>query len=222
MISESKKFNFKKTTLFACLSDHELDHLMKIMKKRVYPKNKVILNEGDLSDGIYIIVRGKVKAVVNHENGKEVILNIHGPGEYFGEIGLIDGGPRSATIITKESTVLMMIMRRDFKPVLASHPDIYLRLLKGLTERMRYATHNIENMAFLDVQGRVVKVLTRLARNVNQTFVVYERLTHQEIANMVGSSREMVSRVLKELEITGYISVDHKQITLQKQMPLLH
>ncbi len=209
----------KSIPFFSCLEKHEFEYLKKVIIKKTYPKNAIIFSEGDESNSIYVIKHGKVKAVANDENGKEIILNLHGPGDYFGEMSLIDGKPRSATIITKMPSEFMIIMRNDFKNLLSSNPDITFNLLKGLITRLRQATHKIENLAFLDVYGRVIKVLEQFVKMVGNKLIIEEKLTHQEIANMVGASREMVSRIIKELVAGNYISIDNRQITILRKLP---
>ena len=108
----------KDIPLFSCLEDHEIEHLEKVALKKLYLKNRVVVSEGDESDCLYVIESGKVKAIINDEEGKEITLNMHGPGEYFGELSLIDGEPRSATIMTKERTKFVVIMRDNFKKML--------------------------------------------------------------------------------------------------------
>ncbi len=209
----------KNIPFFSCLEDNEVTFLEKVALKKSFSKNTVVFSEGDESASFYIIKKGKVKAVAADENGKEITLNIHGPGEYFGEMSLIDGEPRSATIITKTPSEFMVITRNDFKKVLYSNPDITFNMLKGLTRLLRNATHKIENLAFLDVYGRITKVLKQYAKPKEDELVIEEKLTHQDIANLAGTSREMVSRILKELEIGGYISIEKKQITIHKKIP---
>ena len=209
----------KPIPVFSCLDDTELTHLMEVALRKTYPKNTVILSEGDVTDSLYVIVEGKVKTVITDENGKEIILSIFGPGDYFGEMALIDGKPRSATIVTRESSQLMIFSRKDLRNIFSSNPDIVFNLLKGLVERLRESNKKIESLAFMDVYGRVARFLTHSARPEGDDLVVAEALTHQEIANMVGSSREMVSRILKELIRGEFISVSSKIITIRKKLP---
>lgn len=209
----------KDIPLFSCLEDHEIEHLEKVALKKLYLKNRVVVSEGDESDCLYVIESGKVKAIINDEEGKEITLNMHGPGEYFGELSLIDGEPRSATIMTKERTKFVVIMRDNFKKMLLSNSEMSFNFLKGLTKLLRQTTHKVENFAFLDVYGRIRKVLHDLAKPQGDKFIIEEKLTHQEIANFISSSREMVSKILKELSDGGYISIDKKQITIHKRLP---
>ena len=202
--------------IFSCLNDEELERLDQIAVKKTFPKNTVLLSEGDATDSLYVILSGKIKTIIMDENGKEIILSISGPGDYFGEMAVIDGEPRSATIMTREPTELLIFSRSQLKVIFASHPDIVFNLMKGVTRRLREANKKIESLAFMDVYGRVARLLVQYAAPQDDKMVIEEALTHQEIANMVGSSREMVSRILKELVLGDFISIDKKIITLNK------
>jgi CRP/FNR family cyclic AMP-dependent transcriptional regulator len=137
--------------------------------------------------------------------GKEVILAVLGPGECFGEMSLIDDAPRSASVITIESCDFMSINKESFKTMLVSSPEISMRIMKGLVKRLREADKKIETLALLDVYGRVARVLLDFSEQVGMDRVVRSKLPRQEIAKMIGASREMVSRVMKGLEVEGYI-----------------
>ncbi len=209
----------KNVPLFSCLDDHELEGLLKAAVRKTFPRHTVLLNAGDATDSLYVITEGKVKAVIIDEHGKEIILSISGPGEYFGEMAMIDGEPRSATIMTREQTELLIFYKADLRQVFAQNPDIVFNLLKGLTRRLRKANQQIESLALMDVYGRVATLLTESSKPQGSVMVIREALTHQEIANMVGSSREMVSRILNELIRGGFIQVDKKIISILKKLP---
>jgi len=208
----------KDIPLFSGLSDEKIDALTKVARRKTFPKNTVLCSEGDLSDSLYIICTGKVKVTMNSEEGKEVILSMLGPGEYFGEMSLLDSEPRSATVITKESTELLIIAQRDFINLLSSD-TIAFNLLKGLLKRLREANRKIESLALLDVYGRIARLLNLLGKQHGEKLLIEEKLTHQEIASMIGSSREMVSIILKELSNGGYITIDKKHISINKKLP---
>ena len=140
-------------------------------------------------------------------------------GEYFGEMSLIDKEPRSATIMTKEPTQMLIIHRDDFLKVFNTNPDMVYDLFRVLLKRLRKSTDKVESLAFKDVYGRIAILLTRLAKPEDDKWVIDEKLTHSEIANRIGSSREMVSKILKELSTGGYIATDKKRITIYKQLP---
>ncbi len=209
----------KDISLFSGIDDESLKYLEEVAVKKSFSKNTILFSKGDETDSLYVIKSGMVKALIIDEDGKEMILSIHRPGEYFGEMSLIDKEPRSATIITKEPTQLLIIHRKDFLKVFDSNPDMVYDLFKVLLKRLRKATDKVENFAFKDVYGRIANLLNQLGKPVEDEWVVEDKLTHSEIANMVGSSREMVSKILKELTAGGYISTDKKQITIHKKLP---
>lgn len=209
----------KNIPVFSSLNDAELSELAMVAVKKTFLKNTVLLNEGDETDSLYIIFSGKVKAIINDEHGKEVILSIFGPGEYFGEIAFIDGERRSATIITREPTEVLIISSGVFRDILSSNPNLAFNLLVGVVKRLREATKQIESLALMDVYGRVARLLVNYAKPKGEKLFIEEKLTHQEIANMTGSSREMVSRIFKDLLNGEYISIDNKHITINKTLP---
>lgn len=209
----------KHIPLFSCLEEDQLETLKKVLIVKTYPKNSYLFSEGDPSDSFYVVEKGKVNVGINDEEGREVILSVLGPGEYFGEMALLDGEPRCAYVMTKERTKLLIISKKEFENLLNANPAIMLNLLKGLQRRLREANKRIESLALMDVYGRVARLLTQIAGAREDEVVITEKMTHQEIANMVGASREMVSRVLKELTNEGYISIHKKRITIHRKLP---
>lgn len=211
---------FSGDSLFAGLNETERQLIRQAAIKKVYAKNTIILSEGDTTDSLYMVCSGKVKVSIIDEYGKEIILAIMGPGEYFGEMtAMAEGSSRSACVMTREPCELMILQKEDFRKIVKSNPDIVFGLLLKSMERLREANKKIESLALLDVYGRVARLFTKLGRPSNGGQVIDEKLTHQDIASMVGSSREMVSRVLKELSSGGYITVDHKTITINGKLP---
>ena len=211
---------FSNVTLFADLSASELELITSHSVTKTYPKNCILINEGDHSDALYVILSGKVKVFVSGDDGREVTLNIQSVGEYFGELALIDDEPRSASVITLESSHLAMIAKKDFQQCLMENPAIALQLIRTQAKRIRALTENVKNLALLDVYGRVVHTLTKLATKQGKQLVIEQKLTHQDIANMVGASREMVSRIMKDLSTGGYIYVKDKKIMIQTKLPM--
>jgi CRP/FNR family cyclic AMP-dependent transcriptional regulator len=209
----------KNIPIFSSLNEIELNQMTEAAIRKTFSKNTVLINEGDETDSLYIICSGKVKAIINDENGKEVILSIFGPGEYFGEIAFIDGERRSATIITREPTEVLIISSGVFRNILSSNPNIAFNLLVGAVKRLREANKQIESLALMDVYGRVARLLVHYAKPKGDKLFIDEKLTHQEIANMTGSSREMVSRIFKDLMNGEYISIENRHITINKALP---
>jgi CRP/FNR family cyclic AMP-dependent transcriptional regulator len=205
--------------LFANLSDAELAQITAEASMRQYPKNKVIMSEGEKSDCLYTIVAGKVKVLISDEEGKEIILSILGPGEFFGEMALFDNQPRSATVMTMEPSTFNVINQSDFMRSVSGNPHIAKALLQALARRLRVADKKISSLALMDVYGRVARTLLELAKEENGKMVVRQNLSQQDIANMVGASREMVNRILKDLALGGYIEVESKHIIINEQLP---
>lgn len=205
--------------LFPELTSERLEQVAEHGTVRTYPKNAVLIHEGDLSDSLYVILKGKVKVYASDEDGKEIILNIQGPGEYFGELALIDAAPRSASVMTMEPSKLAVVSRADFENFLTLHPSVAIELIRSLAQRVRSLTESVKSLALLDVYGRVARTLLDLATEEEGEVAVRQRLTHQDIANMVGASREMVSRIMKDLINGGYIRIEDRQIVIRQKLP---
>jgi len=208
--------------LFTGLGKKELDIIARHTLAKTFPAHAILLQEGDKSDSLYFILYGKVKVYVCDDEGSEAILNIQGSGDYFGEMALLDDAPRSASVMTMEPTRVAVMTKAAFKDCLASHPDIAYNLIRTLTQRVRVLSGNVRNLALLDVYGRVARTLLSLAKPSDNHLVIDQKLTHQEIASMVGASREMVSRILKDLANKGYIKVERRRITLFEKLSRVH
>ncbi|OGT01400.1 MAG: hypothetical protein A3F73_11195 [Gallionellales bacterium RIFCSPLOWO2_12_FULL_59_22] len=180
-------------------------------KIRLYPKNNIVLHEGDPSSCLYVIHSGRLKAFLADEQGREIVLNIMEAGDYFGEMALIDNQTRSASVMTMEDSRLSLVTKEDFNDCLARNPELVTPLMLGLIKRLRISTRKVGSLALMDVYGRVASTLLQLAREQDGKMVIVKKLTHQEIANIVGASREMVSRIMHDLAEGGYISIDHRK-----------
>ena len=185
---------------------------------RAFPRNSVLINEGDQGDSLYIVLAGKVKVFASNAAGKEVVIDFHGPGEYVGEMSLA-GAPRSASVITVEPTTCAIVTRAHFREFILAYPDFALHLVEKLIHRARLATENVKSLALSDVYGRLVRLLVTLARDVDGKQVVPEKLTQQDIAERVGSSRDMISRLMKDLVGGGYLAIEDRTIVILKKPP---
>ena len=185
---------------------------------RAFPKNAVIINEGDRGDSLFVILAGKVKVYVSDDEGREMILDMHDAGEYVGEMSL-DGRPRSASVMTLEPTTCSVLSRDELRSAIARNPDIAMTIIEKLIERARIATDNVKNLALMDVYGRVARLLLLLAKEENGKLVVPDRMTQQDIADRVGASRDMISRIFKDLTVGGYVTVENRQITINRKPP---
>jgi CRP/FNR family cyclic AMP-dependent transcriptional regulator len=186
---------------------------------RNYRKNSVIINEGEIGDSLFVLLQGRVKVYSTDADGKEITYNIVEQGDYFAEMWL-DGGPRSASVMTLEPSVCSVVSRNALRDHLADEPEFALELVSQVIRRARAATETARNMALLDVYGRVVATLESHQGSASpENPIILTQITHQQIASRVGASREMVSRLLKDLEKGGYIELGVKRITLRKKLP---
>jgi CRP/FNR family cyclic AMP-dependent transcriptional regulator len=196
-----------------------VDRLAALGVQRRYRKNTVIIEEGDSGDSIYIVLSGRLRAYVSDTRGREVTLGLHGPGEYVGEMSL-DGGLRSASVQAVEPTVCAVVTRETVMQHIAADPDFALALIQRLIRRARLATESARSIALLDVYSRLRAMLEKRAHpHADGTRLVGERLTHQAIASEIGCSREMVSRLLKDLEEGGYLAVVDRHLVLMRDLP---
>ena len=202
--------------MFAGVPDAQLEAIARIAVHRKVARHTTIVRAGDSTDSLYIIISGNARVQVSDAEGREVILTLLGPGECFGEMGLIDGSPRSADVVSSEVCELLVITKTDFKKSLSENFDLCLNIMKSLVRRLREADHKIESLALMDVYGRVAKLLLEFSVEENGLRVIRKRLTKQDIAKMIGASREMVSRVMKDLETSGYIRVAEGCIVLNE------
>jgi CRP/FNR family cyclic AMP-dependent transcriptional regulator len=184
-----------------------------------YPKDTVLIHEGDHSDTLFIILSGRVKAYSTDDRDREIVYGVYGAGEYLGEMSL-DGGPRSASVKTLEKTACVVITRLTLREHIAANPEFAFELLARVIHRARMATQSAKSMALLDVYGRVVGLLNGLSvPQADGTVLINDRLTHQEIASRVGCSREMVSRLMKDLEVGGYIAGSSNTYRVLRALP---
>jgi CRP/FNR family cyclic AMP-dependent transcriptional regulator len=201
--------------LFASFSEEPLRTLATVVTRRSATRGSIIMAAGDPTESLYIVLSGRLKVMMSDADGKEVILTILGPGEFFGEMGLIDDSPRSASVVAIEVCELLAITRRDFKKCLAENFEMSMAVMRGLVRRLREADRKIGSLALLDVYGRVARLLLDMAETVDGQKMVTKRLPKQDIAKMIGASREMVSRVMKDLQMGGFIEMRGSTIVLR-------
>lgn len=195
--------------------------LQTIAKKaaiKSFDKNAVVITEGEFTKSLYVIVSGRVKIFLDDENGKELVLDSKGAGEYFGEM-VLDEGPRSASVMTTEPSTFAVISTTDFRGLLLKHPEISLHVIKNLIRMERGLDENVRSLAMLDVYGRVSRMLLDMAVEQGGRLVIPEKLTQQEMASRVGTSREVINRIIRDLTAGGYIRVEEKTIIINKPLP---
>ena len=205
----------KSVPMFANFPEDQLRTLATLLSRRSAPRGSMIVAEGDAVDSLYVVVSGRLKVMMGEADGKEVILAIIGPGEFFGEMGLIDDGPRSASVVAIEPCELLVVTRRIFRKCLLENVEVAMAVLRVVVRRLREADRKIGSLAMLDVYGRVARLLLDMSEDVDGQRIVTKRLPKQDIAKMIGASREMVSMVMRDLEISGYFEVRGSTIVLR-------
>jgi CRP-like cAMP-binding protein len=208
----------KNIPLFADLKDEIIQKIFNLMQKRVYKKGNIILMEEEFGDTLFILNEGSVKITRLSDDGREVILSILGEGDFFGEMSIFDGENRSANVIALEDTSVLILKRGDFLDLLEKHPKIAIVLLQEMAMRLRRSDQQIEGLSLSDAENRIAMSLLRLAEDlgvIKQGQVVIENLPYQQdIANMAGTSRETVSRMLTLLQRKGYIQKRGRRLTI--------
>src|SRR3954464_12028213 len=220
MVSTVSTAVLKAVPLFSSFPEEQLRMLASVVTRRSVPRSPIGMAGGYAADSLYIVLSGRLKVMMSDAEGKEVILSILGPGEFFGEMGLIDDAPRSARVVSIEACELLSIAKRDFKKSLAENFEMAQAVMRGLVRRLRDADRKIGSLALLDVYGRVARLLLDMSETVDGEKVVTKRLPKQDIAKMIGASREMVSRVMKDLQMGGYIEVRGSNIVLRDTIVL--
>lgn len=209
----------KNISFLANLPDEAIYSLAAHAKSVKFPNHAVIISEGDETRSLYILLSGKVRVYTSDEKSKEVTLLIQEAGSYFGELALLGDEPRSASVETLEKTVCAMISKDDFKHWLGSHPDVVIALLSELSAKIRQLTDRVKDMALSNVYERTIKVLKDMAVPEGDVLVIHDRPTQQELANMVGSSREMINKIMKELTKGGYVVVKDRTLRIENKLP---
>jgi len=201
------------------ITDPFVRALAALGRLRTYPKNTVFITEGDSSDSVFVILSGRVKVFISDTEGHEMILDTQGPGEYVGEMAL-DGKPRSASVMTLEPTAFSVVGRDPVREAIKRNPDFALDMISRIIDRARIATNSVKDLALLDVYGRVARLLLNMAvENSEGKLQIPEKITQQEISERVGASRDMVSRIFRDLTAGGYITVENRIITINKKPP---
>jgi CRP/FNR family cyclic AMP-dependent transcriptional regulator len=204
----------------AAAAPTHIQRLAALGTERLFRKGVLLIQEGDLGDTLYVVLSGRLRAYAADDRGREITLGLYGPGEYVGEMSL-DGGPRSANVETMEATRCSVVDRDALLSYIGQHPDFALEMMKRLIRRARLATQSARALALIDVYGRLRQLLEGFAQpeDANGERVITDRLTHQQIASHLACSREMVTRLLKDLETGGWIALRERRIVLLRELP---
>ena len=201
--------------LFAELNEAELEKISRVSSRKRVERGAFVVHAGDSTDSLYILLSGRAKVTNTDSDGREIILAWLGQGEFFGEMGLIDGSPRSANVVATETCELLVLSKEAFHRCMQDNFQVAQRLMQILVHRLREADRNIESLALLDVYGRVARLLLELSEEENGRRVVKNKISKQDMARMIGASREMVSKVMRDLELSGFVTTEGKLLVIQ-------
>jgi CRP/FNR family transcriptional regulator, cyclic AMP receptor protein len=219
IVQQDVFLGLKKIPFFSSLPDEALNALALNAKIAQYSKYATIITEGDETTSLYILLSGKVRIFTSYADGKEVTLLTQQAGSYFGELALLTNEPRSASVVTLEKSICGVISKHDFIAWLSLHPEVAIDLLGVLSEKVKYLTEKIKQLALSNVYERTITVLKDMADKEGDIFVIRNKPTQQELATMVGASREMINRVMKELTSAGYVVFEKKSLRIGAHLP---
>lgn len=210
----------RQVPLFSNMDDNDLLHLAHVVHRKSVPKGHVLFREGDPGDEFLVVVEGSIKVEINSEDGKELTLAILRPYQFVGELALLDDFPRSATVVTLEDCKFLVISKADFHRTVESYPRMCLPILRTLSRRVRLLTDDIASMAFMDSFTRIARKLVALAQDMGHvepdgSVTIPQPLTHQELANLVGTTRETVTKVLNEMKNKNLITIQRHRINIR-------
>lgn len=200
--------------LFSGLEEAELEKLSKVCGRKRVERGAFVVRAGESTDSLYILLTGRAKVTNSDEEGREIILAWLGPGEFFGEMGLIDGSPRSANVVASEACELLNLSKAAFQRCMQDNFQVAQKLMQILVRRLREADRKIESLALLDVYGRVARLLLDMSVEEDGRRIVKKKISKQDMARMIGASREMVSKVMRDLELSGYIEVESDRLII--------
>lgn len=205
--------------LFDGLSDEQAEVLKGRSRIRSFAPNTIVVNEGDDGSSLFVVQSGSLKVFLTDNVGREVTLSLLDPGDYFGELALLDDAPRSASVIALIRSEVLQIPRVAFLALIEAHPACMQIVVRNLVGRIRTLTESVRSLALVDVFGRISRIFDSLAVEEDGVGIIDRRLTQQDLANMVGASREMVNRILRDMVSGGYVEIEPQRIILRKKLP---
>jgi CRP/FNR family cyclic AMP-dependent transcriptional regulator len=214
----------RRVPLFANLEDDDAAKIASIAHAKTYPKDHLLFERGEEGSEFLVVTQGRLKVIFLHEDGRELTLTILGPYQSLGEVSLLDNAPRSASAVALSDLRVLSINKRDFRTLLESNPSICISLLTAMSRRLRELTEDTAGLIFMDVYQRLARKLLNLSQtlgvNTEHGREIPQRLTHQELANMVGATRETVTKALNDMEARGIISFNKKQVVILDEREL--
>ena len=208
----------RRVPLFSILTESQANAVADAVIKRRFKRGEMIVEQGKKSNALFILLNGRARVVTADSRGREVILATLQPGDHIGEMSLIDNEPHSATVRAEVQTDVLMLGRLEFARCLPENSSMAYAVMRGLVQRLRHADRKIESLALMDVYGRVARALLEFAVETPEgELLIRDRISRQDIAKMVGASREMVSRVMKDLEERGFIDTQENGSIIVKE-----
>jgi CRP/FNR family transcriptional regulator, cyclic AMP receptor protein len=213
----------RRVPLFSMLTPSQAESVADAVIKRRFKRGELIVEQGKKTNALFIILTGRARVLTTDARGREVILANLAPGHYIGEMSLIDNEPHSASVRAEVQTDVLMLGRVEFARCLPENTSMAYAVMKGLVQRLRHADRKIESLALMDVYGRVARALIEAAETDAQGLtVIRDKVSRQDLAKMVGASREMVSRVMKDLEERGYIeTLENNSVLIKERLSSL-
>ncbi|OGA45425.1 MAG: hypothetical protein A3G25_18000 [Betaproteobacteria bacterium RIFCSPLOWO2_12_FULL_63_13] len=201
--------------LFAMLPADQLATIASVASRKSFARGATVIAAGEVGSTLYVVISGRLKVIMSNDANREIILSLLGKGEYFGEMVPIDDNTRSASVITLEPCELLVLSNQAFRKCLSENFEMAMTVMRCLVKRLRDADRKIGSLALMDVYGRVAQLLLEMSETIDGEQVVTRKIVKQDIANMIGASREMVSRVMKDLQVRGLIDVRGKTTHLR-------
>ena len=209
----------RRVPLFSLLTADQAQSIADSVVKRRFKRGELIVEQGTKSNALFILLNGRARVLTADSRGREVILAVLQPGDYVGEMSLIDNEPHSATVRDEVQTDMLVLGRADFARVLPEPSSLAYGILRGLVARLRNADRQIESLALLDVYGRVARTLLDMAEEEKGVKIIRGKVSRQDMAKVVGASREMVSRVMKDLEDKGVIeTLENGSVVIKERL----
>ncbi|MDP6950669.1 MAG: Crp/Fnr family transcriptional regulator [Arenicellales bacterium] len=216
---KSTKEALSRVAMFQSLGESDLEALAGVARQITAERGELIVSQGSAGESLYIVAKGQIRVYLSDETGKEIILGLEGPGAIFGEIAVLDGQPRSASVAAMDRTELLVIEGREFRQLLEVHTGLSLGVIAALAGMLRKLTDATQGLALQSAYRRLVAQLYERAVEEDGQTVIPERLTHQLLADMIGCSREMVSRIMSDLAKGGYLRTEGKRWIIERKLP---
>ena len=207
----------RRVPLFSLLTNDQALAIASSVVKRRFRRGEIVVEQGKKSNALFILLTGRARVLTADARGREVILAVLQPGDYVGEMSLIDNEPHSATVRAEVQTDMLILGRAEFARCLPENSSLSYAIMRGLVQRLRNADRQIESLALLDVYGRVARALLNMAEMIGEQSMIRNKVSRQDLAKVVGASREMVSRVMKDLDVRGVIETQENGSVIIKE-----